>query len=123
MQTHHFDCFLSGQMIILRLHDQNTPYYFLGVDKDWIECKDKSEKVEFDNIEVRKILMHTLILPSVKVECGRTYFHSVNLGCSKDIKQRRLFHSIPIHLEREKSGISSLKSIAYQRTTVSVLNC
>jgi hypothetical protein len=40
----------------------------------------KSEKVEFDNIEVRKILIHTLILPSVKVECGRTYFHSVNLG-------------------------------------------
>jgi hypothetical protein len=64
-------------MIILRLHDQNTPDYFLGVDKDWIECKDrdiywrkhreyyKSEKVEFDNIEVRKILIHTLILPSV----------------------------------------------------------
>ena len=40
----------------------------------------KSEKVEFDNIEVRKILIHTLILPSVKFECGRTYFHSVNLG-------------------------------------------
>jgi hypothetical protein len=33
---YHFDCFLSGHMIILRSHDQRTPDYFLGVDRDWI---------------------------------------------------------------------------------------
>jgi hypothetical protein len=43
---HHFDYFLSGHMIILRSHDQRTPDYFLGVDRDWIECKDRQLWVE-----------------------------------------------------------------------------
>jgi len=28
-------------MMILRSHDQRTPDYFLGVDRDWIERKDR----------------------------------------------------------------------------------
>jgi hypothetical protein len=33
-------------MIILRSHDQRTQDYFLGIDRDWIECKDRQLWVE-----------------------------------------------------------------------------
>ena len=37
-------------MIILRSHDQRTPDYFLGVDRDWIECKDRQLWVEIGEL-------------------------------------------------------------------------
>jgi hypothetical protein len=39
-------------MIILRSHDQRTPDYFLGVDRDWIECKDRQLWVEIDKVNI-----------------------------------------------------------------------
>ena len=37
-------------MIILRSHDQRTTDYFLGVDRDWIECKDRQLWIEIDHV-------------------------------------------------------------------------
>jgi hypothetical protein len=37
-------------MIILRSHDQRIPDYFLGVDRDWIECKDRQLWVDIGEL-------------------------------------------------------------------------
>jgi len=38
-------------MIILRSHDQRTPDYFLGIDIDWRECKDRQLWVEIGKVQ------------------------------------------------------------------------
>ena len=44
-------------------HDQRTPDYLLGVDRDWIECKDRQLWVEIDPV----ILVTSMVLPKVKI--------------------------------------------------------